>query len=48
MKETKATHLNLSKELHKQLKLYCVENDIKLNNFVCQLIKEFFEKKANK
>jgi hypothetical protein len=42
-KETKLVHMHIEKSVHKKLKLYCVENDLKINAFVTKLIEDFIK-----
>ncbi len=32
--------LKISVELHKELKIYCVQNSLKLNNWIEEILKE--------
>ena len=43
MKTTKTIHVNLDKELHKKLRHHCVDEDVRVNAFIAELIKKFFE-----
>ena len=36
----KTKSLKINEELHKEIKLYCVENNINLYNFVEKILKE--------
>lgn len=42
--EIKSVMLRIDKELHKQARIKCVENDIKFSEYVIQLIKADLEK----
>ena len=43
MKETKPVHLHIESEIYKSLKVYCAENDLKINSFISELIKNFLK-----
>lgn len=41
-KEVKS--IKIDKELHKKLKIYCIENEVKINTILDRLLFEFLEK----
>jgi hypothetical protein len=44
--ETKT--IKIDEKLHKELKLYCVKNDVNIKNLIENLLAEFLEKNKNK
>lgn len=44
MLEEKYFTCSIDKELYKKLKLYCIENNVKLKDFINNVIKEKLEK----
>jgi hypothetical protein len=40
--------MNIPDELHKELKLYCVEQDLEMTELVLKLIKEFLQKERKR
>lgn len=40
MKTNKYKTIKISPELHKKLKIYCVENSLKLNNWIEEVLNE--------
>jgi hypothetical protein len=40
--------MNIPDELHKELKLYCVEQDLEMTELVLKLVKEFLEKERKR
>jgi hypothetical protein len=43
MEETKILHINLNKELHRQLKMQCVAKDMNMKKLVEELIRKYLE-----
>jgi hypothetical protein len=40
--------MNIPKDLHKELKLWCVQNEKEMAEVICKLIVEFLEKEKKK
>ena len=43
MKREDRTLIPIAKDVHKEFKLYCVQNDLVMTGLVTQLIKEYLE-----
>jgi len=43
MKQKKSLHINLSVEIHRELKMYCAHSDLNMKQLVEELIMKFLE-----
>lgn len=48
MKDENIKNVKISKEAHKILKTYCVENDLSINEFATQLVLQQIESEQKK
>lgn len=45
MKTDDLKSIKIDREIHKKLKIYCIENDLKINHVIEKMIFEYIEKK---
>lgn len=45
--KTELKSIKINKEVHKKLKIYCIENELKINFILDKIIVEFIDKNNN-
>jgi hypothetical protein len=43
MKEQETKSIRIDKNIHKKLKIYCIENELKINNILEKIISEYLK-----